>query len=189
MKRLLIACTALVVSVLPLAAAHAQVASISISGGSLSIATANFSFSAATLTGANQTASTNAASAWSAIDPRGTGASWTVSITGANLTSAAGSVETTARTIAAANLAVNTGSFTAGTGSDAASGITGSTSLALSTSPQTLVSATADHKGTYTYTPSLDLTIPANAYRSNYSGTVGSSALNAYQATLTVTVA
>jgi hypothetical protein len=31
--------------------------------------------------------------------------------------------------------------------------------------------------------------IPANAYRSNYSGTVGSSALNPYSSTITVTIA
>jgi hypothetical protein len=53
--------------------------------------------------------------------------------------------------------------------------------------PQALVSAGATHKGTYSLTPSFSLAIPANAFRSNLSGAVGS-ALNPYVTTVTFTI-
>jgi hypothetical protein len=189
MRRFVVATVCAGVLLFGAAPGFAQTASVTVAGAALSLTTSSFSFSNATLTGANQSSSASASSAWTSIDPRGTGASWAITVTGVNLTSAAGTIETTARTIGVGNLTLSTGSITAGTGSDAATGITGSTNLALTTSAQTLVSATADHKGTYTFTPSMGLTVPANAYRSNYSTVVGSSSLNAYSGTLTVTLA
>jgi hypothetical protein len=51
------------------------------------------------------------------------------------------------------------------------------------------VTASATHKGTYTLTPSFSLALPANVYRSNYVGVVGSTALNPYATTVTYTIA
>lgn len=168
--------------------AHADTVTSQVSGGSLSVTTAGVALSAVTLNGSTQSAS-GTTSTWTITDARGTGAAWSATVTATTPTSAAGSVETTARTIAVSNLKVSTGTVTAGTDSDPASGITGSTNLALSTGSQTVISATADHKGTYTLTPSFTLSVPANAYRSNYSGAVGSTSLNAYSSTVTYTIA
>lgn len=188
MRRLII-CSLVVLALAVPATARAESVTSTLVGGALSLTASNVSFANATLTGSNQTVTANASSAWTAIDARGTGAAWSLSISATTPTSAAGTVETTARTIAISNMSVSTGSFTAGTGSDATSNLTGSTNLALSTSSQTLASASGTTKGAYTFTPSFSFTIPANAYRSNYAGTVGSSSLNPYTSTITVTIA
>ncbi|MHB8512317.1 MAG: WxL domain-containing protein [Actinomycetota bacterium] len=187
-RKLLVVGVVFVALSLPMAA-FADTISGTLTGGTLSIATASFSFANTTLNGADQSVSANAASAWTAIDARGTGVAYSVTISATTPTSAAGTVESTARTLAVSDLAMTTGTITAGAGSDPASSLTGSTSLALSNSSQTLVSAASPSKGTYTFTPSVTLSIPANAYRSNYSGVVGSSSLNPYSSTMTVTIA
>lgn len=168
--------------------AQADTVNSTISGGNLSSTTSAPTLSAVTLNGSNTQTSTGVApSAWSVTDARGTGAAWTLSVTATNLTSAAGTVETTARTIPASDLTITPGTVTAGTGADPASNITAG-ALALSTTSQALVTAAGPDKGTYSLTPSFSLAIPANAYRSNYSGAVGTTALNPYASTLTYTV-
>lgn len=179
---------AIAIWLVPASAASAEDASQTVQGGSLSVTPTSVSFNGVTLNGSNQTSSKTTAD-WSIVDPRGTGAAWTVSVRASGaLTSAAGTVETTARTIALGNLSVSTGSFTAATGSDAATGITGASSMVLTTGDQTLASTSGPHKGTYTFAPTFALAVPANAYRSNYAtGTSG--AMNPYTTTLTITVA
>lgn len=188
MRRLIVPTVIAVILVLP-AIAQAETVSGTLLPGSLSVSVSNVSYSDTTLTGASQTISANASSAWTAIDARGTGAAWSVSIAATTPTSAAGTVESAARTIAVGNLAISTGSITAAAGSDGTGNLTGASSMALSNSAQTLLSSSGASKGTYTFTPSVAFTIPANAYRSNYAGTVGSSSLNPYVSTITVTVA
>ncbi len=167
--------------------AAADEANVTVDGGALSTTRSNVSFDPATLTGSNQTVNANADSAWESTDPRGTGAAWTVSVSSTGLVSAAGTVETTERTVDVGNLVATVGTVTAGTDSDPATGLTKATDLALTGSDQTLLGSAGDHKGTYGYTPAFALTIPANAFRSNWSGEVGTSTLNPYTATLTVT--
>jgi hypothetical protein len=168
--------------------AGAETITSPVSGGALSLTTQPVTFSGATLNGANQTVTASPDSAWSLTDARGTGSAWTATISASAPTSAAGSVETTARDIAVGTLSVNAGVVAAGTGSDPATNITGASSLALSGSDQTLISSTGSSKGTYTFSPSFSLLIPANAFRSNYSGVVGSTPLNAYTSTLTLSI-
>lgn len=159
-----------------------------VSGGSLSVVTSAPTLSGVTLDGSNtQTATGTAPSAWTVTDSRGTGAAWTVSVSATDFTSAAGTVETTARTITAGHLTITPGAITPGTGSDPATNISAN-ALAVSTSSQALISAAGPDKGSYTLTPTFSLAIPANAYRSNYSGAVGSTALNPYTSTLTYTI-
>ncbi len=168
--------------------AHADTVDSTISGGLLTASESAASLSTVTLDGTDAQTSTGvAASAWSVTDARGTGSTWTLSVSASDLVSAAGSVETTARTIPASALTVTPGAVTAGSGADAVSNITGP-ALTLSNSSQALLSAAGPDKGTYTFTPTFSLAVPANAYRSNYSGAVGSSALNPYTSTLTYTI-
>jgi hypothetical protein len=168
--------------------AHADVVTSTVSGGTLSVTTAGVTLSAVTLNGATQT-STGTTATWTITDARGTGAAWTVAVKATAPKSAAGTVETTPRTIPVSNLTMTTGTVTAGVGADPITGITGSTNLALSTSSQTLITTAGPNKGAYTLTPAVNLSVPANLYRSNYSGVVGSSALNPYSSTLTFTIA
>jgi hypothetical protein len=83
---------------------------------------------------------------------------------------------------------VSTVTVTAGVGSDPTTNITGASGLALSGSAQTLISSSGTNKGTYTFSPTFSLLVPANAFRSNYSGTVGSSAVNSYTTTITLSI-
>lgn len=178
------------VSIIVAPSALADTVESTVSGSNLTVTTAGATLAGVTLNGTTQTtAAANSSSAWEIKDARGTGAAWAVSVTATTPTSAAGSVETTARTIAVGNLKMSTGTVTAGTDSDPIANITGSTNLALATTSQTLISSSGTNKGTYSLTPTYTLTVPANAFRSNYSGAVGSTSLNPYISTLTYTIA
>ena len=168
--------------------AQADTVDSTISGGALTSSTSAATLSAVTLDGTNTQTSTGVApSAWSVTDARGTGSAWTLSASATDLISAAGTVEATARTIPATALTVTPGAVTAGSGSDSVANIT-APALTLSNSSQALLAAVGPDKGTYSFTPSFSLAVPANAYRSNYSGAVGSSPLNPYTSTLTYTI-
>jgi len=157
-----------------------------ISGGALSKVTAGATMSNLTLDGSNTQTSTGTSSGWILIDPRGTGAAWTLSVTASAFTSEAGILETDARTIAVGNLTITPGTVTAGIGSDPITNIS-APALVMDGTEQALVASTGTNKGIYTLTPTFSLTIPANAFRSNYAiGTTGT--LNAYAATLTYTL-
>lgn len=161
---------------------------ITIGSGLLTGTVSDVTLSSVTLDGANQTRTATPSIVWNVVDARGTGAAWTVTASAAaDLTSAAGSVETTARTFARSNLSIEPGTLTAGLGSDPTTNISAST-VSFSGSSQNMIVCSGTCKGTYTYSPTFTLNIPANAYRSNYSGAVGSSSLNAYTVTLTFTL-
>jgi hypothetical protein len=168
--------------------AQAETITSSVYGASLTLTSQPVTFNAATLTGANQTISASSGSAWSLTNARGTSTGWTATISATDPTSTGGSVETTNRTIPVANLSVSTGTVTAGTGSDPTTNITGASGLALSSSAQTLISSSGTNKGTYTFTPTFSLVIPANAFRSNYEDAVGTSAFKPYTSTVTLSI-
>jgi len=188
-RRGVVAALAVSAALLPLAPgiASAETVTSEIDGGALSLTTQPISFTTTALTGANATITATPGSAWSLVDARGTGAAWTATISSTALTSAAGTTETTARTIAVGQQSMTNGTVTAGTGSDPITNIT-STGVTLSGSGQTFIASSGTNKGTYTFSPTLSLAIPANAFRSNYA--VGSSgAKNPYTATITLTIA
>lgn len=101
--------------------------------------------------------------------------------------SAAGNgIDTTARTLPVGNLTITFGVVTAGAGSDTAPT---TSPVTLSGTEQTLVApAQGCGKGSYTVSPEFSLAVPANAYRSNFVGAVGS-AVNPYVSTITFTIA
>lgn len=177
-----------VILLLPTEARAAQVTQAA-HGGPLDFTVSNISFAQHTLTGQNQTITGAPSSEWVLKDARGRGTGWnfTVSAAGA-LTSAAGSVESTARTIAISNLQLDPGSVSAKSGSDPTTNMTANP-ITLSTQQQDVVLCSSLCKGRYGFTPTFSLAIPANSFRSNYAGTVGSSALNPYVTTLTYTIA
>jgi hypothetical protein len=161
-----------------------------VSGGALSETITGISLSGVSLDGKtikHAMATTPALSAWSITDARGTGETWALSATSTDFVSPAGSVDTSIRTIDAKNLAITLGTATAAAGSDAAP-TPASTAISLSSTATTLISAAADTKGTFTLVPSYDLSVPVNAYRSNYAGAINGSAQLPYVATVTYTI-
>ncbi len=173
---------------LGLAPASAEEVDSTVSGGNLTASVSGASLSGVTIDGVNAQVASGATQEWSITDARGTGQAWSLSVSATDLTSAAGSVESIARTIPASALTLTPGAVTAGPGADAATGISTST-VTLADSSQTLISAPGAHKGTYSIGAStFELTVPANAYRSNYSAAVGSSPLNPYVSTVTFTI-
>ena len=157
------------------------------SGGSLTATTAGATLSEVRLNGTSTQYATGTSAQWTITDARGTGAPWTLSVSATVPTSAAGTVEQSARTLPVGNLTITPGQITADTGADPADSIT-APALKLSDSSQTLVSTKGPNKGTYTLTPEFSLAVPANAYRSNWSGAIDGSSLNPYISTLTVTI-
>src|SRR5680860_1231062 len=137
-----------------------------------------------------QTATGTATSVWAVTDARGTGEAWDVSVTATVPTSAAGTAlgESTDRTIAVGNLTITPGTITAAAGADSATNIS-APALPMLTTPQPLISSTGSSKGTYNLTPTFSLDIPANAFRSNWPGVVGTGTLNPYISTITYTIA
>jgi hypothetical protein len=155
--------------------------------GFLYLNTTPLTLGATALTGVNTNRNLTPSSAWNVIDARGTGASWSATISSTALTSAPGTVETTLRTIAVGQLTWADGTVTAGSGSDPTTNIT-KTGLTLSGSAQAFISSSGTNRGTYSFSPTLTVAVPGNAFRSNYAGTVGSSSLNPYTATITLTI-
>jgi hypothetical protein len=168
------------------ASAATETVTFTVAAGTLNLVSQPITFADTTYNGTDQTKTSNAGTAWVVTDARGTGAAWTATVSATAPTSAAGTVETTARTIPVGNLRLTTGTATAGTGSDPNTNITGASNMALSGSDQTLIASSGVNKGTYSFSPSISLLIPASAYRSNYFGAVGT-ALNPYISTLTLT--
>jgi hypothetical protein len=187
-RRRLLRRAALILSAVAVAAAPAAAsaatsdAQITVSAGSLSVATPDFQPAGVTLDGTAQAVATTPAAPWTAVDARGTGAAWTVTASATDLVSTG----TPNRVIAAGNLSLTTGAVTASAGADPAVGITGATAQAFTvpTGPgQTnvaLLAAPLGHRGAYTFTPTLGITIPANA-QASYAGTP-------YAAVLTITI-
>ncbi|WP_217915646.1 hypothetical protein [Miltoncostaea marina] len=157
-------------------------AEVTITAGSLSLAASDFQPLAAALTGAEQVLPTTPASPWTVVDARGTGAPWSVVATATDLVSPG----TPARVIPSSAIAITTGPVAAGAGADPATGIAGATGAAFTapTGPgQTdvaVLAAPGPHRGAFTFTPRLDVTIPADAMASHAGAP--------YATTLTLTI-
>jgi hypothetical protein len=164
------------------AGAATSSAEITVTGGSLALSTPDFAGLSAVLTGATQTVSTTPSTPWSAVDARGTGAPWSVVASATDLVSTG----SPSRVIPSANLSITTGPVAAGDGADPATGLDGASAASFAAptgSGQTnvaVLSAPGPHRGAYSFTPRLDVTIPASALPS-HPGVP-------YAATLTITI-
>ncbi len=156
-----------------------------VEGGALSQVAAGATLSGIVLDGQTVQHATGGTTKWTLTDARGTGAVWAMNASATDFVSEAGTSDKSARTIPASNLLLTPGDITATSGSDAAPT---ATALTLSTTAQTLISAGADTKGTFSLTPTFNLSVPVNAYRSNFSGVIGDSTVNPYVSTITFTI-
>ena len=164
------------------ASAATSDAQITVSAGSLSVTTPDFQGATATLDGTAQTIATTPGAPWAAVDARGTGAAWSVTASASDLVSTGAPN----RVIPSSALAITTGALAAGAGAAAGAGMSGA-GAAPFTAPTgagqtnvTLLDAPAAHRGSYTFTPTLEISVPPTAQPS-YLG-------SPYTATLTVTI-
>jgi hypothetical protein len=187
--RLAFAATSVVALIPCLAgAAYAETATATLTAGGVSMTTSTFAFGSSVLSGTDTSISVAATSAWTALNARGTDAGWTVTISSTDLVSAHGTVDLSDRTILANKVSMTMGAVSAVGGSDATGNISSATVNAMSSTPATFLTATGTSKGSYSFTPTLAIAVPASAYRSNWPGVVGTGSPNPYTATLTVTM-
>ena len=157
-----------------------------VTGGGLTADVSGATLSSVALNNlSSQLASGKADTVWTITDARGSGAAWGLTASGTNFVSAAGDVDTTPRSLPIGNLVITPGVVTSAGGADTAP-IT--SAVTMSNDPLVLVTAPGDRKGTFTLTPSFDLTVPANAFRSNFTTGV-SGIVNPYVSTITFTIA
>lgn len=165
-----------------------NVASPVAEAGTLSMTSTETTLTAIVLNGTGTQSSTGTSEGWSVSDQRGSGGNWVLTVSATDLVSAAGTVDTTARSIGAGSVSVTPGEVTALDGS-APPGALLSYPIVLGAEPQVLLRAPGLGQGTYLFSPSFVLTVPAAAFRSNFSGALNSSPLNPYVTVLTITIA
>lgn len=162
--------------------------SVAVSGGPLTaVVTAPEAMSAVSLDGRTAQSSRGTAAEWTITNARGSGAAWSLSASATDFVSAAGTTDTDARTLPAASLTITPGTVTAFNGgiTDAAPA---TAPVTMSHQAQALVWSPQLGKGAYALTPMFSLTVPANAYRSNFSADRETSPQNPYVSVLTFTI-
>ncbi|MFC5929620.1 WxL domain-containing protein [Cryobacterium melibiosiphilum] len=162
--------------------------SVAISGGPLTaVVTAPQAMSPVSLDGLTAQNSVGSASEWTITNARGSGAAWSLSASATDFVSAAGTTDTDARTLPAASLTITPGTVTAFNGGVADAAPT-TAPVTMSHEAQALVWSPKLGKGAYALTPTFNLTVPANAYRSNFSADRETSPQNPYVSVLTFTI-
>jgi hypothetical protein len=167
MKRKIVVLTLVLLLSLALTVPAFADATVTISGGTLSVTAQSIGFGTVTLNGTDQTVFDGDATLWQAKDPTGTGSGWHVTIAAADFSDGT-------HTIAASNFKAKLADATILTvaGNTApASSLTAYT--ALSTTPQTFLSAAANQgMGTYTFVPDFSLDVAAETFAGTYTSTV-----------------
>lgn len=177
-------CALTALSLAPAANAEDQPVNVSVRGGTLHATLVAPTLGDVLLDGQTEQIATATAPQWTIVDARGSGAAWSMSVEGTDFTSAAGTVDSTIRTMPIAALTIDPGTIAATTGSDPKPlhGIVSITAV-----PQPLVWASTGAKGSFTLTPDFTVTVPTNAFRSNFAvGQTG--AINPYVTLLTFTI-
>lgn len=167
--------------------------SAEITAGTLNATLSDIDLGSTVLTGAGQILSNKIASGvgagtanaatgkWTFTDARGDGTAWGVTVSATDFKSAAAvsGTDTIARVISATALTINTGTITAVGTAGLVDGVptsSGDVTMPAVSSPSSsvpFITSSANHKGTFTCSPTFVLTIPANAYRSNVDSTKG----------------
>jgi len=142
-------------------------ATVTISGGALSVTPQSIDFGTVTLDGTDQTVTDQDVTNWVAVDPTGTGSGWHVTIAATDFSDGT-------HTIAVSNFSVKLDDANVSTvyGNTApTSSITAYT--ALSGTAQTLLGAASDEgMGTYNFVPDFQLDVAAETYTGTYTSTV-----------------
>ncbi|TFD72640.1 hypothetical protein [Cryobacterium gelidum] len=163
--------------------------SSTILGGALSaVVSAPTQMSPVILDGRSSHASIGRPAVWTITNGRGSSAAWSLSVSATDFISAPGTLDTVERTVAVKNLTITPGIVTAHT-SEGADAAPTTEPVTVSGLPQALVWTSTLGKGTFTLTPEFSLSVPLNAYRSNFSGAIDGSVVNPFVSILTFTIA
>lgn len=137
--------------------AGAENMTLTVNGGSLSLATNPVDFGTLSLTGLEQTIDTQP-SPWTAADATGTGAGWNVTVSSTDFTSAGGTitVDNSKIQLQPANVATVSGNTPPTSSVTSYSPLSGSPLAVLS-------AASGNGKGTYDFTPDMRQIVPADA--------------------------
>jgi len=163
--------------------------SAAVFGGSLTaVVSAPTQMSPVVLDGRTAQSSVGLPTEWVITNARGSSAAWSLSVSATDFTSAAGTLDVLERTVAVENLTITPGLVRANTLAGADTAPT-TEPVTVSDQPQALVWTSTPGKGTFTLTPKFSLSIPPNAYRSNFSGAIDDSAVNPFVSVLTFTIA
>jgi len=162
---------------------------VSIVGGALTaVVSAPTRMTPVTLDGRSSHSSVGSPAEWTITNARGSGAAWSLSVSATDFVSAAGTLDTIERTVDVENLTITPGIVTAGTSAGADAAPT-TDPVIVSAQAQALVWTSTLGKGTFTLTPEFSLSVPPNAFRSNFSGAIDGSAVNPFVSVLTFTIA
>ena len=166
------------------ATVYAETASVTISGGSLSVTPANVTLSAVTLDGTDQTSTSAAASnSWTAVDARGTGAGWHLTIDSTDFTSGAKTIDISA-TDQEFKIQLLDANVTATAGNTKPTSSATSLTLIPTAPAAALTFASAALNagmGSYSVKPNFELEIPAETFVSTgtYTATITLTAVTA----------
>ncbi len=152
--------------------------------GALTYTISGASFAPLTLSGLSTTISSATDSPWTVTDGRIRPAAWDLNITATTPTSAAGAVDTIPRTLPPGSLTISPGAITTPSGGPI---VMHTAQIVLSDIPQRAAWSIAS-RGTFQFRPTIALTIPANTFRSNFSGSISDAHPNPYVSTITVTI-
>lgn len=155
--------------------------------GELSVKTESVSLSSVILEGSTTQLAEATSAPWTVADARYSGAAWSVTVSATDFVSAAGTIDATARVLPVGNLILTPGTLLGIVGPDPIDGISAA-ALRASRSSQPFLWTQGGNTGSYALSPRFSLSIPANAYRSNFAGTVNTSAVNPYVSTITYTI-
>lgn len=163
-------------------AAYAETATVTITGGSLSVTAANVSLGGVTLDGTDQTSTSAAGSNnWSAVDARGTGAGWNLTIDSTDFSDGG----TYSIDISSADqefkIQLLDGNITVTAGNtQPASQVTSLTAIpeAPAAALKFASAAVDTGMGTYAINPNFELEVPAETYAGTYTATITVSAVS-----------
>lgn len=155
--------------------------------GVLSISTEPVELSDVTLAGVSGQEAAAVSAPWTVSDSRYGGGPWTATISATDFVSAAGTVDRVPRVLSRDNLVLTAGIVTPAVGSDPVGRITAET-IRTWGSAQPFLWTLGGNNGSYSLSPDIRLRIPANTFRSNFSGIVNGSALNPYVSVVTYTI-
>lgn len=155
--------------------------------GELSVTTTPVALATVVLDGVSIQQSEGLSAPWTITDARFTGAPWTLTISATDFVSAAGTIDSTERVVPIENLTLSPEVLRALAGPNPIDGIQKS-NVRVSGTAQPFLWTLGGNSGSYSLSPRFSLSVPVNAFRSNFVGLVNGSAVNPYISTVTYSI-
>ena len=181
-RKIAVVLTAVAMLAVTAGIAAAEDATVTVTGGSLSVSAANVSLSGVTLDGTDQTAtSASGSNSWSAVDARGTGVGWNLTIESTDFSDGGtNSIDISAVDqnfkiqLLDANIGVTAGNAKPTSSATSLTDIPDAGGSALKFAS----AAVGEGMGSYTLNPNFELEVPAETYAASYTATITVSAVS-----------